>query len=270
MNGDDLFELLGLEAESVLAAAAATEDYAENVAGRIVGESRREDSGVFVASAYTVAGSLWSLVQPERGAMLFERAASEYAESGSPWATVLAICGSPRTNSRAEEWDPERSLLEHPQPEALLLSYLWPVAAGRESDGEELSRLLDLANRTAEEAPALPLGRMRIPLARYLDVGRAIFGLRQNLDIGAGSQERLLSAITAFLARAGEATSAARADRYHWTRFRSGLLPLEPEAAAVSALASMTWRTLLANTSASLLESDYEPLISHRCSSLTV
>jgi len=55
----------------------------------------------------------------------------------------------------------------------------------------------------------------------------------------------VLRAVGRFLARASEGVAAARTNQHQWTSLRPGLLPVDPEALAMSALTAMTWQDAL-------------------------
>jgi len=237
MSVAGVVEILQLDRERVLASASATEDHA----------ARAETADIALASEWAVAASLWSLLDPPRATEAFAHAAAAYAELRSPWAAVLAVCADVRRPSHLSEWEPDRPLFEHARPEAAVLSQLWPFAAN--AGDYDLAGALDTLASSAGRATARPVGRLRIPLEHYLALGWAM----SRLNAQDGDLSKLQLATAAFLRRVDEFTRMAQVDSYHWARLRPGVLPVEPEAIAASAIVSLASRTITGTLASEML-----------------
>jgi hypothetical protein len=205
-----LLEALRFEGpDRLIAVAGATEDYAMEFAN---GESRRE---ILVrGSAYALSASLWCLVEPKRASRCFDAAAREYGVLGSPLAVPLSVCAVPGRPRRRLE---EREVSEPRQPpEVRLLEWMWR--------GRSLDRMVD------NLAPlfAVPTGRFGLPLGLYLDFARSF-----ERDIDSQEKEEVPAGARPYLQRIAELTRRAMGDAYHWSRFQTGLLPVEPEPLAM-------------------------------------
>lgn len=157
-------------------------------------------------------------MEPKRAARCFDAAAREYGELGSPLAVPLSVCAAPKGPRRAAYRRSEKS--EGPElklpPEVQLLELMW--------SGKSLGRMIDNLAPCVE----VPAGRFGLPLGLYLDFARSVEGdpkSREGGEVPAGAR--------AYLQRVAEVTRVAMSDAYHWNRFQTGLLPVEPEPLAM-------------------------------------
>jgi hypothetical protein len=228
--GDDLPSLLGLDRELVAAAASATEDYARHAMGPADGDTTTSEASIRIASAFTRAGILWCLLDPERARPLFREAASEHRELGRPRAAIFDVLASPREPPPMPWATPERPIKDLPDVHGVLLATAWPRAVGAfegPSNDDPLSSLID----DLSEVQARPTGRLRLPLRLYIAIARA----------SAYQPGALPGVMTEMLGRAFDATAALLYDKGSLTALRPGILPLDPEVLALSVLATMSY-----------------------------
>lgn len=230
-DDDVLLAALGLQPDLVRTVASATTDHARAL-------EKEGDGGEEVtlrrASVWTLAGSLWSVADPDpaRAADCFGSAARNHARIGEPIGVLLAICAKPWAPRQTASPGPIESDIEPHAKLETLLGRAWPAASGVEDDdalGQWLERF------TATET-ALPVGRLGLPLGLFIGVVRAI---GEHRLLGDGGQAALRDATKQLLRRAGEVTRAAMADEYHWRNLHSSVLPVEPEILATCVLARM-------------------------------
>jgi hypothetical protein len=205
------------------------------------------------ASSLVVAAVYRALIGDVSPAtILFQEAAEEYQKLDRPFHLALAICGGyKRLTSdqvlRRVRADPsfDPHLLD---PETLLYDLLAAMSeVGSQAvddyhfDSEfhnESARMLALLFERGDELLPLPVGRLGIPLRLYISIGRKIHGLTVSRDINVaadfadGELISLKGALTEYLQRVDEVVGGAMNDEFHWTRLRSGVLPIEPEALA--------------------------------------
>ncbi|ADB50816.1 hypothetical protein [Conexibacter woesei] len=255
MSLEQLSKGLELDDSRLLATASATADYArrlaESDAGAIGGgAAAARDRTLLLASACTRAASLWMLIDAGRAAPLLEDAADLHDGAGTGYGDVLRICAAPRAAPRAASLRPlfEEDVWNAP-PVAVLLNLLHGIATGAVPAELYGDLLRDLPFSRVQ--PWLPVGRLRIPLGSFLDLGGELAALRGG---EAHADSERLPATGAFLRTVGEATGVAIADRHHWPTLRSGLLPVEPEAAATCALVESVVRDRLGGSLLDLLD----------------
>lgn len=274
MDVERIIATLGLDPERVIAKASATEDYARVLSDRAREEPERAAHWQQrAASAQTVSGSLWMLVQPEQAFAPMASAEDVHAELGSAFGSLLSICAHPRrpTPPRAlptERWTasgdrPRPDIPPQPrlQPEATLLAHIWPLATG-ESD-ERLRSLLSDAPLLASLPGSLLTGRLRVPLAHYRGVAADIDRMRHSHGPERHSgQGRPLSATRAFLERVIEVIEAVRENEHQWRNLRSPVLPVEPEAIATCVLVELAVRHAFDTSAVELMDVSSESLVS--------
>ena len=243
MSLEQLPEALALDPARLRAAASATTDYAEQLAERAETVERApsavaHERALRLASAYTLAASTWMLLDPRRAAPLFAIAADRHDAAGTGCGDVLRICAAPATAAVRSPF--ERSDAPGAQPLAVLLSLLHGASEDAAHARDHAATMSELS---ALHVPrGLPTGRLRIPFAAYLDLARELFALIGDEIADSAPELARLPATQAFLRSVGDATSVARANRYQWRTLRSGLLPVEPEAAATCALVELATR----------------------------
>ncbi|HYH78734.1 MAG TPA: hypothetical protein VEX86_03035 [Longimicrobium sp.] len=201
----------------------------------------------WAASSLLLGAAYAALVDPGRARYEFARAAAAYAEEDAPLAAVLAICagddGLVRELTGGEEdlWgaSPLRRL-------AVVLGRAWLT----ETDDPPPELDQRGAGGHAYGFVFGPAGRLGVPVAAYAaafdEVRRAAHELREVprgpvVFTGASPARRSLPAVCALLERAAEPVLAAMADRFHWQRAHSTVLPAEPEAVAAGRCVLRTW-----------------------------
>jgi hypothetical protein len=251
MDQDQVLEALRLSPSRLAAVASATEGYAEVVESGGLSEPVRNDAWLLRrASAYTIAAILRLLEGDPRAGSLFRRASALQRERGAAAADVLAMCAAARTGTaehRVPE-DPEKPLQLYSDPEAVLVSRVWRIAAGRD-DPESLGEVLDWWRTTAGPRGAFPVGVLGIPLRYYVDVAVSVQRVRLAANGVSSSPpldvtfDELRWSTRRFLSRAAEPVAAAMIDRRHWTSLAPGILPVQPGILAVSILAGLAAET---------------------------
>lgn len=233
-QGPQYAERLALTPDLVQRVATAAEQFADEV------EHLREPS-VEKASALTLAASCWAVVDLRMARHAFRRATVEYAAAGRSYAVITGICAGAREMGEAMEAAAEQ--LTQAGSEVARIEVLgWMAmgeaylsAMGAVSPTGLGSRLGQLLDRPPEHL-AQPIGRLAVPLrlqASLLDSAHSML-------TGPGMERWQISEqLGGVLARGDDTVDAAMTDAFHWTTLRSGILPVEPEALAMSTVAQM-------------------------------
>jgi hypothetical protein len=233
---------LELEPDLVARTAFLYEGYARLI---LDDDSRPDDERRMLgASCLTIAASHRALVVPDESRPLYAAAAEAYYDLERPYFATLSVCGrhlpliaTALDGAMTRDRDERRGLLD---PEVLLHDSMAMMGAiAMLPDGaavlDPLSRLLQRTRANAYD----PLGRLGIPAHVYFSLANAMrLGAVQD-DPGA---DRLRSVLADYLRRVDDAVGAAMRDRYHWSRLRSGILPVEPEVVAACVTAAMLSR----------------------------
>jgi hypothetical protein len=262
-----LIESLGLDRDVLERVAHRTHQWAQAIANRLEEDEEQEESGQSThsraevlrgeaASLFTIAGSYRMLLDPGLAQQSLVPAALHLTANRNSFAYPVAICGGSAELALS-------SLLEAapagaPQDQAnALLAWGWMGVAedqaqprGRVSaEGfgdrfesrqhpffarEVLQGHLDQARASAQ----MPVGRLRIPLGAIAHVVNAANRVAQEKEGAA----RLSMALHDALVRMHDVTAAAMADRYHWRRLMSSVLPVEPEAVVLAGVAAAAAR----------------------------
>lgn len=186
-------------------------------------------SPVWRASSQVLAAVYFSLVDPARGRTAFAEAAETYRGMGNPFWIVLAVCG--QNINEPVHWDTANDVA----PDAgsafsALVANAWVTGAfiHRDAGERDFTRESPLLYRAIDQAARLGMirvGRLGLPLEYYA------LAAKESLEWSA--TESSLQALAALLSRAVEPIQGAKADRFHWRRLYSNVLPIEPEILAM-------------------------------------
>lgn len=243
-------EALELDGALVARTAAATEGF-----GRAQLEASDTHQRVLAGNCLTIAGSYWALLSTARAQRCFEAAALVYRPTDRSFSVTVAICSGKEELLRepgigVEQASDEVDDLETRLSNLLLASRL--VVGGEPSDSAWM--LLDRSHLD-ERQSALPVGRLGVPWAACERVLRSAAGLMsQNRADARRTTSPLLSAVSVYLGRLDEIVFAAMANRYQWHRLLSPVLPVEPEALAVTMVAATAIRNAAQSSLAEVLD----------------
>jgi hypothetical protein len=216
---------------------------------QLLSDAHSEQELAEAASSMVLAGVYSSLVRPQEAVSNFRRAAHYYRELNLPYRVVVAICGG-ETEILSQYWSQLREAdfrAEAPSDvfygilAGCMLALTQGASDRRNTPNHELSIVLDIS----QTFQSIPAGRMGLPNALYLSLGRLISEnlMRQLVssprDYATGIYGSVLSA---YLTRADEPVGAAMVDNYHWTRLKSGLMPVEPEVIATCIVFNLSLR----------------------------
>jgi hypothetical protein len=235
-----IVEALGLDPRVVRRVAHRTQQWGEALERDAIGEDLQnppalrhdqEQKRRETASLFAIAGSYRLLLDVGEARYPLQRGAQHFNALGSPFAHPLAVCGD-ETQIVGAALQEDRQL-SAPDRANVLLALGWldqtgpgPVAADAH---DALRSHLELAGPVAET----PVGRLRVPMAAIAAVvAAADSAAHQEADL-----QPLVAAVHDVLIRIHDMTAAAMQDRYHWKNLLSGVLPVEPEAAALAAIA---------------------------------
>lgn len=229
-------EELGLDRERLARLVDAYAGYADAL-------EERAEVRPWAASSRVLAASYALLVDPVRARGIFAQAAAEYAEQDAPYAAVLAVCAGDtalvreRMAALAEENLSGAGAL---QRLAVLLGEAWLVASGKEPVDPDARG----GEGALERFAFAPSGRLGVPLTAYRfaldEVQSAEMGMVRP-GMGRPAESRALPRLAAMLERASEPVRTAMADRFHWERAQSAVLPAEPEAVAACRCVLRAW-----------------------------
>lgn len=246
MNGDGgrLAEILGLEPETLTRVAHRTVQWAGAIESQIdeieLGEApvgprqpRREQLHREAASLFAIAGSYRLLLDAGEARPALLAAAGHSVAVGSTFAHPLAVCGADIGIAGTALKGTDRPLSADDRADVLLgLGWLDMAAPSQAMDEARgvLHNHLEVARSVAET----PVGRLRIPLEATIRVVSEADAVAHG---GADGLAGLAASLHDALIRIHDVTSAAMGDRFHWRRLLSNVLPVEPEAAALGAIA---------------------------------
>lgn len=206
-----------------------------------------EQPSIDRASTLVLAASCWSLLSVNDATRNFSAAADEYGELGRWYAAPLRICAAsperPAPPPALADGDVPHELDANDVLAALLAAH-WLFAVGLD-DGSQARGFFGYLSENAA-LRVTSVGRLSIPLRHYLAYANSLdtAGVLTKLGSAEDGARTIGEGLIALLAHAEEPYQAVMADRFHWPRLRSGLLPVEPEMLAVSVLASATARRL--------------------------
>lgn len=215
--------------------------------------ARQEQALVSAASSFAIAGSLLSLDHPALALAAFRAGAEAYDELGLPYAAVLAVCARHDQILRRHA----TLVLEAPLGSTRTRDVLSGIlVAARMALGEPRGSATLVERMLAESAPlvAYLAGSALLPVKLYRDL------LREVWNVASGDAPPMPRATITLLERAAERLEGARANRYHWSRFQSGLLPVEPELIAAMAVAVPAWQHVDRSLSAMIMKTDLPPI----------
>jgi hypothetical protein len=257
-----LIESLGLEHDLLKRVAHRTHQWAQAIANRLENDQEQEESGQLTpsqsealrteaASLFTIAGSYRMLLNPNLARQSLEPAALHLTASRTSFAYPVAICGGSSELALISLLDAVPAITPADQANALLAWGWMDVAEDQEqpqgrvsSEGlrdpfesrhrvffarEMLRGHLDQARASAQA----PVGRLQIPLGAIAHVVNAADRVAQEQE----GPARLSTALHDALVRMHDVTAVAMADRYHWRRLMSSVLPVEPEAVVLAGVA---------------------------------
>jgi hypothetical protein len=194
-------------------------------------------SQLWRASSQGLAAVYFSLVDPARGRTVFAEAAETYRGMGNRFWVTLAVCG--QNIDEPVHWDAANDVA----PDAgsafsTLLATAWVTSASSRRDAGEKdvpreSPLLYSAIDRATHLGMIRVGRLGLPLQYY------VLAAKESLEWSA--TESGVEALAALLSRAVEPIQGAKADRFHWQRLYSNVLPIEPEILATCLALVRRW-----------------------------
>jgi hypothetical protein len=246
-----LISRLDLDRERLERVAHRTHQWGEAVANLIEQRLASEapaDSGELptLETLHSEAGSLFAIAGSYR--MLLGHgiaresmlpAAQHLAAERSTFSLLCAICGGEPGIAHESLYDLPAALLPGERSDVLLAAGWIDVTGDRfsrdiaSSVRQMFHQHLELARPAAEAT----VGRARIPLGTVAQAVGAAEELAHAEGEMEGPMERLRLTLHDALTRMHEVTAAAMADRYHWKRLMSSVLPVEPEAVVLSAVA---------------------------------
>jgi hypothetical protein len=188
--------------------------------------SRAEQHGMLAASGLAIAASHWSLLDPKRARVCFLDAMQIYHRLDHSYWMALALCSSDgKAMDLLAREIPAQA--DRPSLPTDALAFMI-VAESVPRLGERMAGLREALGRHLRVHGNRPVGRLGVPLEEYLRC-------RDTLQ-RASSQDpgRFSTVVGAFMHRATEPVRLAMHDRFHWSRLRSSVLPVEPEALAVA------------------------------------
>lgn len=216
----DFSEFLGLNNENVSTLADTYAGYARYLAK---GDTKGPEA--LIASSFLIAGTFYSLYDPEKARHAFSSAAEHYFRDRNPFYKIAAICGLDREiltrDSNKNESVPEKEL---GFGRLLTQNFLKVLDETRYHYSEPEN------NSYQSEQP---VGRLGIPLGLY----QAAFNELESVSLSKNPQS--LTAWPTLLNRAAERTRLLQNDSYHWRGMKGNFLPVEPEILAASLPFSM-------------------------------
>lgn len=260
----DQLKRLGLRPELVEAAAVANVGYAfaqESVASELEGEVRGidrtkdqpgsenrrrlvrdqiEERLYLAASGYLFGASYYSLLNPGIARIVFWTAAHVYDRLRMPYAAVMAICAAD-DSVVSHRW---REFVETPhrtanssEAVARLLSAGLMLTENREAYSQQAFRIIEEGSRF----PGLLVGNALIPIRLYHDL---VLGIADTNRLGKAQSRTIAESTLRFMDRAAETIETAQADRFHWQRLQTSVLPVEPEFLATSMVVARSVKKL--------------------------
>jgi hypothetical protein len=239
-----LVEALGLERETLERVAHRTRQWGEAIVRTIDAEMEERDEGSSpprelerrlreAASLFALAGSYLLLLDAREARNALRTAASHFTLLESSYSHPLAVCAAnAEIASSALNSGDDRRLAASDRAN-VLLSLGWLDIAGEKqfiADARpSLLGHLDRAHSVAETR----VGRLRLPLDATLRVISAADAVAHE----EAGPKALVASLHDALIRIHDVTSSAAADRFHWRALMSSILPVEPEAAALCAVA---------------------------------
>jgi len=244
VNGDSamLAEAFGLTPKTLSRVAHRTQQWGEAIEREISRPSLSDDVELpsrddrerkrrEVASLFAIAGSYRLLLDVDEAAGSLRRSARHFAALGSAFAHPLAVCGTEAEISIGALGE-DRPLSAEERGDVLLaLGWLDLTAPTRVATQARnaLQGHLELAGAVAET----PVGRLRIPL----DAAARVISAADSVAHEGTALDPLAASLHDALIRIHDVIAAAMRDRFHWRRLLSSVLPVEPEAAALGAIA---------------------------------
>jgi|SRR5579864_395643 len=183
---------------------------------------------MLAASSLTLAASYWSLIAPGNAVLQFAKAAEIYRSLGHNYWVVLAFI-----SGRERQIDELSSVLAEMAPLSSQLTAL-ALVANELSDAPQREARAERLDGIWRSTGNVPSGRLAIPLDYYGHWVRVIREARSEKDI-----RRFFAQSAELVNRATEVLRMASNDRFHWSRFQSGILPAEPEIIALTKAMSM-------------------------------
>jgi hypothetical protein len=212
-------ELLGITAETA-------DGY-----GGFVAERGGEDDVLRAATLKVLAGSCWSLIDPEQTFPAFATATALYQTASRSMGFVTTICADD-----PDPFEPD----EEPLPTPSSLAYQATELAWQLVNPDHYEVSIDPALEwlaSIREWGPYPAGQLDVPLEQYLDLAVEIASSDGIFYSDALASPPLMDLLGRILRRIGEAVRLAMIDRYHWTLLESAIMPIEPEALAIGRVA---------------------------------
>jgi hypothetical protein len=259
---NSLIESLGLDRDVLKRVAHRTHQWAQAIVNRLENDREQEEPRQLTpsqleilrseaASLFTIAGSYRMLLDPDLARQSLAPAALHLTASGTSFAYPVAICGGSAELALMSLLDAVPAATPADQANALLAWGWMNVAEDQEQPQGRVStegfrRPFEPRHRVffaremlqghldqARAAAQAPVGRLRIPLGAIAHVVNAADRVAQEQE----GPVRLATALHDALVRMHDVTAVAMADRYHWRRLMSSVLPVEPEAVVLAGVA---------------------------------
>jgi hypothetical protein len=229
--------ILGLQGDTVSRIAQATDNHARGMRDDSVGSVTNL---ALAASAFTAAGSYWSLIDLPRARDAFRAATALHWRLGHTFAAITAICASTKRELREEVREP---LVSEGEGRAEQLVYQALFQLCRTELG--LSPAESLIDRSESllgiRQDPRPMGRLGIPVGQYVEFATTAIEAAQGSNFARRAFRRTTAA---FYRRADEPVRFAMGDSFHWKRLLSTFLPVEPELLAVGVVYALVSRRL--------------------------
>jgi hypothetical protein len=234
-------DMLGLEREAVQRLAHRSEQWARALEGPLESDDasvadqqsrdREQRLRRQIASLFTTAGSYRLVIEPQAAIEPFRGAAAHFEAVGSPYAHAVAVCAGDTQSEWVYTLDP--SNLTPSARELVLLRLGWLNASSVKTHGQ-VRRALFAHMDAATSVGASEVGRLRLPLSATVRVLESVVVMLE--DNSVRGLEAMSASVHDYLMRCHDLTALAMSDRFHWRNLMSGVLPVEPEAAALGAV----------------------------------
>jgi hypothetical protein len=194
------------------------------------------DIAVLAASSYASAAVCRSLVDAQEAKELFREAAERYRALDNPYYVLLAICADaqPLVLTYLEG---RLGTAQMATPETVFYDMVAAMYGQTIAPRRDVIAALVSSHEQAQQYRFAPVGRLRLPLFLYDDLyeefARGTYPLHTGRRAGR-NDGRAWPIFLRYSHRVGEVVGAAMGDNFHWSQLQSRILPIEPEAIALS------------------------------------